>query len=148
VGLTKAIAGRRIYLDSNIFIYAVERHPVFSFAVKQIFESIDQGRTEAVTSELTLAEVLVKPNERNLKRQKEAYIDIITGTPSLEAVATTREILIQSAAMRARTGMKLPDAIHVTTSLERQCHVFITNDAGIKTPGILTRLLLSDLVEK
>jgi len=51
VGLIKAIAGRRLYLDSNIFIYAVEQHPVFSFAVKQIFESIDQGRSEAVTSE-------------------------------------------------------------------------------------------------
>lgn len=117
MGVTKVIAGRRIYLDSNIFIYAVERHPVSSATVKQIFESIDDGRTEAFTSELTLAEVLVKPNERNLDQQKSAYIDIITGTPALETVPSTREIFIESAAVRAQTGMRLPDATHVTTSL-------------------------------
>lgn len=40
------------------------------------------------------------------------------------------------------------NAIHVITSLDKKCDVFVTNDAGIKTPGKLTRFLLSNLVEK
>ena len=144
MGIVKAIKGRRVYLDSNIFIYGVEHHPVFSGVVKQIFESIDEGQFEAITSELTLAEVLVKPNERNLEKQKISYIDIITGNSSLSAIAVTQEILIQSAAMRAETGMKLPDAIHVTTSLDKACGVFLTNDSRIKTPENITHILLSD----
>ena len=146
MGLIQTITGKRIYLDSNIFIYGVERHPVFSDVVRQIFEHIDDEQGNAITSELTLAEVLVQPNKKRLDWQKTAYIDIITGDPSLEAVCVTREILIQSANMRVRTGMKLPDAIHVTTAKESMCDFFITNDGGIRVPESMTRILVSDFV--
>lgn len=60
MGILDAIQGNR-YLDANIWIYALEGYPVFIQDLNQLFQSIDQGNLSAVTSELSLAEALVKP---------------------------------------------------------------------------------------
>lgn len=56
-----AIRGGRVYLDTNIFIYALEGYADFIDDLTELFASIDAGNIRAVTSELTLAEVLVRP---------------------------------------------------------------------------------------
>lgn len=53
--------GQRVYLDTNVFVYAVEGYPHFAEELRALFHAIDHGQLAAVTSELTLAEVLVKP---------------------------------------------------------------------------------------
>ncbi len=42
-------------------MYALEGYPAFQPILTPLFETIDCGDIQAVTSELTLAEVLVKP---------------------------------------------------------------------------------------
>jgi predicted nucleic acid-binding protein len=61
MGILDAIQGNRVYLDTNIWIYASEGYPPFIYNLSQLFQSIDQGNLNAVTSELSLAEALVKP---------------------------------------------------------------------------------------
>ena len=51
----------RIYLDTNIFIYALEGYRIFRTALATLFDALDRQELTAVTSELTLAEVLMKP---------------------------------------------------------------------------------------
>ncbi len=51
----------RVYLDTNIFIYALEGYPTFRAVLTTLFAALDRGDLVAVTSELTLAEALVKP---------------------------------------------------------------------------------------
>ncbi len=53
--------GKRVYLDANVFVYAIEGYPQFADGIRELFRKVDQGQVEAITSELTLAEVLVKP---------------------------------------------------------------------------------------
>jgi len=60
MGLVEGIKGKRVYLDTNIWIYAVEAYPSHVNLLTQLFTKIDQGELLAVTSELTIAEVLVK----------------------------------------------------------------------------------------
>jgi hypothetical protein len=59
--ILNAIRGERVYLDTNIFIYALEGYPDFVEELAELFESLDEGNLSAGTSELTLAEVLVRP---------------------------------------------------------------------------------------
>jgi predicted nucleic acid-binding protein len=61
MGLLSAIHGDRIYLDVNIWIYALEGYPAFVQDLTQLFQAIDRGTLAAFTSELSLAEALVKP---------------------------------------------------------------------------------------
>jgi len=55
------IRGTTAYLDTNLFIYAVEGYEPEEAFVRALFLALEGGEFAAVTSELTLAEVLVRP---------------------------------------------------------------------------------------
>ncbi|MDQ3563364.1 MAG: hypothetical protein M3436_04215 [Pseudomonadota bacterium] len=61
MGLSALPASSRVYLDANVWIYALEGYAAYAVALKTLFARIDTGEITAITSALTLAEVLVKP---------------------------------------------------------------------------------------
>src|SRR3954449_8465414 len=63
MGGVAALRGARVYLDANVFIYAVEHSPEHAAFLDGLFDLLEAGEVVAVTSELTLAEVLAKPFE-------------------------------------------------------------------------------------
>jgi predicted nucleic acid-binding protein len=135
----------RIYLDTNIFIYALEGYPVFRTVLTTLFNALDRGELMAVTSELTLAEVLVKPLlDRHAERQA-AYLQVLQPSPSLHMAPVSRDVLLAAARLRAETGLKLPDAIHAATAQLMGCEQFLTNDARVTSLPGLAILQLSEL---
>ena len=50
MGITDALRGRDIYLDTNVFIYALEGYPAYSPVLNKLFEQIDSGQVRAFTS--------------------------------------------------------------------------------------------------
>lgn len=70
MGINYKLQGKDIYVDANIFIYLLEGYPEFIPFLTQFFDLIDRGVIRGVTSELTLAEALVKPMaDENLSLQ-------------------------------------------------------------------------------
>jgi predicted nucleic acid-binding protein len=132
----------RIYLDTNIFIYALEGYPVFRAVLTTLFDALDRGELMAVTSELTLAEVLVKPLLDHHAERKAAYLQALQPSTSLQIISVSREVLIAAARLRADANLKLPDAIHLATAQLTGCGEFLTNDAHFPTlPGLVIRQL-------
>ncbi len=114
--IVNAIRGRRVYLDANIFIYAVEGYPDLSEELTELFDSFDGGTLVAITSELTLAEVLVQPLMENNLEVEAAYRKAVQSSAVLEVVPISRDILVEAARLRSQqTKLKLPDAIHGAT---------------------------------
>jgi predicted nucleic acid-binding protein len=135
----------RVYLDTNIFIYALEGYPVFRAVLTTLFEALDRGEVTAVTSELTLAEVLVKPLlDRHAERQA-AYLQVLQPSTSLQIVPVSRDVLIAAARLRADANLKLPDAIHAATAQLTSCDQFLTNDARLTSLRGLAIRQLSEL---
>lgn len=135
----------RLYLDTNIFVYALEGYPVFRPILTSLFEAIDRGDIQAVTSELTLAEVLVKPLLDRSREREAAYLQALRPSTSLHLAPVSQETLIAAAHLRAEHGLKLPDAIHMATAQLTHCERLLTNDSRFKTlPGIDV-LLISQL---
>ena len=58
MGLLTEIGEGPVALDSSIFIYFIERNPQYISLVRPIFQAMDEGRLEIVTSSLTLLESL------------------------------------------------------------------------------------------
>ena len=132
----------RVYLDTNIFIYALEGYPVFRAVLATLFEALDRGELTAVTSELTLAEVLVKPLLDHHAERQAAYLQALQPSASLQIVPVSREVLIAAARLRADAHLKLPDAIHAATAQFTGCDQFLTNDAHVSAiPGLAIRRL-------
>ncbi|MEI6082898.1 MAG: type II toxin-antitoxin system VapC family toxin [Verrucomicrobiota bacterium] len=137
-------AGSRVYLDANIFIYAVERIPPYDSLLRPLFTRFDRDELDPVTSQLTLAEVLVKPIQVNSVADKEAYLSLLATDGPLEVVPVDRDILIAAATLRAQRKILLADAIHVATAVEYDCNYFLTNDQRLKLLPDVQVLLLSD----
>jgi len=144
--ISEIILVQRIYLDANVFIYLLEEYPAYVQALTELFSLIDSGGLQAITSELTLAETLVKPiMDSNLDLQQ-AYQDMLLTTSSLEIVPINTEILIEAATLRAKNRqIKLPDAIHAATAYVNQCQAFITNDKSLKGIPDIEVIILSDI---
>lgn len=148
MGRLSALVGERIYLDTNVFVYAVEGHPVFRAALRALFQDAEQGRIRVVTSELTLAEVLVKPMmDENLVRQR-AYEQALRPSQDLEVVPVSRGVLREAARIRAVQRAKLADAIHIATAERAKCSLFLTNDRRLTSTAEMETILLSSLVDE
>jgi predicted nucleic acid-binding protein len=50
MGLLSALQGDRIYLDVNVWIYALEGYPAFVQELTQLFQAIDQGTITVISS--------------------------------------------------------------------------------------------------
>ena len=148
MGLVDRLAGGKAYLDANVFIYAIERIGDFVPVISGILPALDEQRFHAVTSELTLAETLVKPLRDGNGELAGDYIASIQPRPALEVVPVSREILIDAARMRAKSGLKLPGAIHAATAVRSGCGNFVTNDARFRSLPGLDVLVLSELAQQ
>ena len=147
MGLTEIISGSRLYLDTNIFIYALEGYLEYESIITSLFRNIDNGIYSAVTSELTLAEVLVKPFMDKNKDLEQIYEEILQSSNSLTITTIDRQILIKASMIRASSdGINLPDAIHLATAQLKNCSYFITNDKRLRNNETIQVIIISDLI--
>ena len=147
MGFVTSLAGRRVYLDTNVFIYALSGFAAFRSLLTELFDAIEANSLIAVTSELALAETLVIPFRHEDADEEQRCREIFRAGPGLELHPVSMGVLEATARMRAASpAMRTPDAIHAATAQLAECDVFLTNDARLKnTPG-LTVLLLSNAV--
>lgn len=95
-----------------------------------------------VTSELSLVECLVAPIRKNEPMAETAYRSVLEGSRELSLISISRQILDRAARIRARHGLRTPDAIHAATCMEIGCSAFYTNDVGMtKCPELPVQLL-------
>ena len=133
-GLADLPSGK-VYLDTNVFIYAVEAVPEYAVAVEALFGRIDDRSVVAVTSELTLGEVLAKPFEAGRYDIVAVYEEMLTPSPWLSVVPVERTILIQAARLQSQLVLRLPDAIHVATAAIAGCSAVLSNDRRLRVPA-------------
>lgn len=137
MGLIDAVGDGPIAIDTAVFIYFLEEHPVFLPIVEPLFEAIDAGRLRAVTSTLTLLETLVIPYRAGNIALAAQYEALLVRSRHLSLVDIDRPLLRAAAALRARHTIKTPDALQVAAALSAGCRSFVTNDRKLPTiPGL------------
>lgn len=145
MGRVSAELGKKIYLDTNVIIYAVEGFADLAGNIQALLRALDEAEIVAVTSELTLAEVLVKPLRDQNQIVQQAYQTFLTPTPVLQPVPISRNILEEAARLRATKRLKLPDAIHLATANLNGCDSFLTNDDLFKSVSAANIKILSEI---
>jgi predicted nucleic acid-binding protein len=137
----------RVYVDTNVYISAFETGGARTDHARWLFDAAEQGRLIVVTSELTLAELLVRPIAEGATYLIDAFRAMIAPGPSSEVVPVSRRVLEGAAGLRAsRRGLKLPDAIHCASALEARCSAMVTDDRRIGAIPELRVLGLSPFV--
>jgi predicted nucleic acid-binding protein len=129
--MTDSDAVPRVYLDANVFIYAIAGNADIADPLRQLFDLFRARRGIGVTSELTLAEVLPKPSDV----QRRSYLNMIVRSQIFDLHPVSRDILIETAEYREYAGMpKLPDAIHVVAAIRAGCRRLLSADLRLELP--------------
>lgn len=136
--LIREIGEGPIALDTVIFIYFIEEYQRYLPVLDPVFAAIDKGHLTAVSSSLTLLEVLVVPYRAGNAPLAEQYERVLTRSRGLRLVDIDRTQLRAAAQMRAlHTGLRTPDAIQISAALTGGCSVLLTNDRDLPTvPGL------------
>lgn len=123
---------QRIFaLDTNIFIYHFEENPEFVSFTEDLFEKIESGRVRAVTSVLTLHEILTGARKAGDERLVVLYRDLLGSFPNLHIIPFDADVAEISSDLRARYGIPTPDAIQIATAIHQKAETFISNDARL-----------------
>jgi predicted nucleic acid-binding protein len=138
VELIREIDKGPVALDTVIFIYFIEEHPRYLPVLDPVFAAIDKGRLPAVSSSLTLLEVLVIPYRAGNTPLAEQYERVLTRSRGLRLVDIDGTQLRAAAQLRAvHSGLRTPDAIQISAALSGACSVLLTNDRDMPSvPGL------------
>ncbi|MBI5641236.1 MAG: type II toxin-antitoxin system VapC family toxin [Nitrospirae bacterium] len=123
---------RVVYLDTSIFIYFVEQHPRYHKLCSSIFEDIEASRIKAVTSTLTLLEILVQPYKLKKEELVLKFYSLLVTYPHLSWIDMNLAVADRAAGLRAKYGLKTPDAIQIASALSHGAGAFICNDRAFK----------------
>lgn len=144
MGLMEDLGEGPVGLDTAVFIYFIEEHPDFLPLVKVIFEAIDEGRLQAVTSTLTLLKTLVVPYRADNVALAESYETILGHSRGLQLRDIDRRLTRYAAQLRATLRLKTPDALQLAAAFGTSCTAFVTNDRALPSFETLKVLQLSD----
>jgi predicted nucleic acid-binding protein len=136
---------RKIGLDTSVFIYAVEENPQYVEPVRSILKWVEGSKGLAVTSTITMLEVLVQPYRlADIDRVNKFYA-LLTTYPHLEWIAPSLQIADRAAQLRAEHNLRTPDALQAATALEREATGFVSNDPAFKRVEGIEVIVLKEL---
>lgn len=146
MGTLTALLGKRLYLDANVFIYALNDFQAFQSFLRQLFDAGDSGDLSLVTSELTMAEVLIAPFRDANPEEEQKCRRMLTPDKGLALLPITVPILEKAARIRSATRVvRLPDAIHLATAIASGCDAVLTNDQHFKAARDIPVMMLSEM---
>jgi len=131
-GINDLASSSVIYLETNVFIYAVEGTDETAKLAKTLLKYIRHARPpNVITSEITLAEVLApikRAGALPLQERKRLYLDLLVWSGIVTLVQINRSILLETANLRAVTNLKLDDANHLVSAIRGGCRFFVSGD--------------------
>ena len=131
-------------LDTSIFIYHLEANPTYATQTKTVFENLEAGNFQAITSAITLMELTVLPwrmGHENIAREYEA---ILVNFPNLSIVDIDRNVARVAAKLRADFKISPADALQVAASLQAGAKAFLTNDKRLSNLQTVIEILILD----
>ncbi|HEY3890637.1 MAG TPA: type II toxin-antitoxin system VapC family toxin [Bradyrhizobium sp.] len=134
-----------IYLDTNVFIRAVEGTDETAARAKRLIQTLRGQRPGvAATGEIAFAEVLASPKRSDalpLHIKRRAYLDLLVWSAVIALIPVSRDILIETAGLSTVARFKLPDAIHLVSAKRRGYRFFVSTDKDFdKLPQGMERI--------
>jgi predicted nucleic acid-binding protein len=135
----------RFYLDSNAVIEILDGTIERGERQVGFLEGIASGRCFAATSELTLAECLIRPIRDGNAPHMRLYEEFLDEQLSAPLVPVTRKVLLLAASIRAGSKAKLPDCIHSASAVALECDIVVSADKSLPVAQGMRRMTLNEI---
>ena len=119
-----------IYFDSCLLIYLVERHERYCEPLVEVMSNAADAKF--CLSPLTKSECLVGPLKRSDTMLKHAYLALFDRFLTVDMPET---VFLNAAELKARFGLKTPDALHLACAQYHSCSALWTNDDRLNQAG-------------
>jgi predicted nucleic acid-binding protein len=126
----------RIYVDTNIWIYFLEGQPTFAESVRKLLVAADDASATLCTSDIAVAECLLKP-VRLQDERKIAAFEALFDKGEIELLPVDGALCRRAAYAGGALGLKLIDAIHYVSAREAGCQYFLTADTRFKSSATM-----------
>lgn len=146
MGWVEDLHNSTIGVDTSPFIYLIEENPTYLAQVSGFFSAVDTGLIIAVTSTVTLLEVLVQPFRRSADHLAGQYRQVLLNANHLSCVPLSEDIAEEAARLRANYNLRTPDAIQLATAIQSGATAFLTNDSFLTSMPDFEILILDQLV--
>ena len=137
---------RLIALDTSIFIYQLEASERYFPLSDQIFSWLDEEHSKAVTSTITMTELLVQPYRDSDDQLVDEFYGLLSTYPNLSWIAPNLEIADIAARLRASCRLRTPDALQAATAEHSGATGLVTNDAVFERAKTFETLVLDHLL--
>lgn len=128
-----SLAGRRVYIDANVFIYFLDQSTPHAAAATAILDAAAAGSFVAVTGQAAIAEVMVGPYRQGDPLVIRTVKEFFGSALWLDVVDHSAQMFDDAALLRATSGMPFIDALHVSTASQSRCDAVLTQDARMKS---------------
>lgn len=134
-----------LYVETAPLIYYIEENAQYIDRMDRIFRLLQDTSTQAVSSVITLTEVLNRPLQLGRMDLVRAYRAILISNPSVHLRMIDLIIAERAAQLRAEYNLRTPDALHIATALIAGCDAFLTNDRALNRVTDIPMLILDEL---
>lgn len=97
-----------------------------------MFDLIERGHNPAVTSTVTLLELLVQPYRDQKEELAQKIFALASSYPKIEWVPVTMNLADRAVELRTRYRLTTPDAIQVATAICHKATRFYGNDRSLR----------------
>lgn len=146
MGWIESLHGKTVGLDTAPIIYFIEENKTYLEQVDLFFLELEAKRISAVTSPITIVEVLTQPFRSGNVELANDYRAILYHISNLRINFLTSQIAEKAAHLRAEYNLRTPDAIQIATAISAGADTFLTNDKQLKRVQDIKVLILGELV--
>ena len=134
-----------IFIDTAPIIYYIEAHPQFGPLAKKVVDSFRSGRLIALSSVITLVEVLPKPVESGNDELAKKFSNFLKTGKNIKLLEISANIAELAGNLRGRyPSLKAMDAIQIAVSIDAGADAFITNDVKLNQIKALKVIILKE----
>ncbi len=135
-----------IFIDTAPFIYHFENSEKYSPLTKVLFGALDKNSVRAITSVITLTEIITKPHQAGNQGLVEKYIHYFRSGKNLVVHPINEHIAIVAGELRGKyPSIKSIDALQLGTALFWEAKVFVTNDFQLEQVKEIEVVVLSKI---
>lgn len=126
-----------IYLDANIFVYAIINNGIEGERCRKILNKFVESDKKIVTSVLTWDEVVYSIWKKISSESAIAQGRNFLNFPNLTFLSNNLQTIDKAQEIIEKLNLKPRDAIHLATALLNNCNSFVTDDSDFdKIKGI------------
>ncbi|MDI6779505.1 MAG: PIN domain-containing protein [Bacteroidota bacterium] len=118
-----------VFIDTAPIIYYIEAHPEYGQISQEIVNYFLSGKLTALSSIITLIEVLSKPMEMKNAKLASKFADFLKHGKNINLIDIDTNIAESASRLKWKYAkLRTLDAIQISSSIEVGAELFITND--------------------